>query len=706
MTSSASLMDNIVLCAETEEKSSSVQAGQKSYEEAKISRERVSAICMELEGADSVRYLMSKMALANSYQKVQNFRMAEKSFEEAFAGFEKTVGEYATKTLKACQALGLLHFAKRDMEKAKEYCEKAFQGFQKRHGTSNRLTARAAYELGTVYYQSFRFTQAKTAFQTAYEGYMQDFKEPKKFHKAITSATVDLAECCAVLGGPTNEGQAESYYQQALNDIQTYGIQIYGNFQAEDDLFRVKLKLGDLYRQRQQFKRANPLITDAYKHFSRDPQKRDHPYCVERWEATLRLGELKLDLGNLRPEEYKKDPVHLIRDAKTNLEEVAGNKSPLTLQAAILLGKICLEENCIGGCDGEKELECALGHCEKALPPGSPMTIKAMDCLVNHWVKHKNKKHEIDNMTQRKWRALNDGYGVDTTIAIMKMTDPKRENHAIWNTKLPEDNSDGGTGGSGSGRDISKKYQAASFSDDKNDLDKEQKKSKKRYIDPQQYTIGNSKTARDGQLFHQCSPWCQDCPETQQRQKLQYQEDEKRQEAQRQEAQCQEQQRQEQQRQEQQRHLEQQIPELRHLRERQQRQEQQEFQQLQRLQETLQHREYQQLQEIWQQRGYQELWKLQQCQGYQQRQELQQRQECQRCLELQYVQEALQRQELQQHQELQRRLELLKRQELEQLWTHLQHYRVDPLGQLIGDTIALPFHIIGGVANILFPHNW
>lgn len=67
-------------------------------------------------------------------------------------------------------------------------------------------------------------------------------------------------------------------------------------------------------------------------------------------------------------------------------------------------------------------------RCEKGLPRGFPMTIKAMDCLINHWKGIESKSNAIHGMRELKWRALEDGYGTDIAIAIMKMTDPKREN--------------------------------------------------------------------------------------------------------------------------------------------------------------------------------------------------------------------------------------------------------------------------------------
>lgn len=123
--------------------------------------------------------------------------------------------------------------------------------------------------------------------------------------------------------------------------------------------------------------------------------------------------------------------------------------------------------------------------CEKALSPGSPMTIKAMDCLINHWAKHKNKNDAINTMTQRKWKALMDGYGVGTTIAIMKMTDPKRKNSAMWKTEPSKDNNDDGAGVSGSSWSISETEHVASFSDDEGGLefwgeDEKQKGTKKK----------------------------------------------------------------------------------------------------------------------------------------------------------------------------------------------------------------------------------
>ncbi|PWY94986.1 hypothetical protein BO94DRAFT_571631 [Aspergillus sclerotioniger CBS 115572] len=435
----------------------------KLYEKAEDLRQTVSGIVSRLEGCSSLPHLKSQFTLAKTRQMAgdalkatgnrdeaeNKFAQSIEGFEAALKGFQEVLGGYATRTLRTCQALGGLHLALGKMEKAREYYARAYQGYQKRYGTAKRVTAMAAYDLGTAYYQSCKFTDAKTMFLTAYKGYMEDFKRKKKFHKAITTATIDLAETCAALGGPDYEGQAERYYNQALEDLQKYGAE-----KAGQDILRVELKKGNLYRQQKRFEDATLLIEKAYNHFCpRDSGQEDAVDPVDntpgpsdsvvRWEAMLRLAELLLDCqqADFKCHEDDQNPEDLVQVAKAGLEETVGGSHLFTLQAAVLLGEICLQDDCPGGCPGETELEQAVKLCRDVLPPGSPMTIKAMDCLITHWTKNTHQTGEADAMTKVKWQALKDGYGIDTAVAIMKMTDPKREN-LMWNLEAPEDDDD------------------------------------------------------------------------------------------------------------------------------------------------------------------------------------------------------------------------------------------------------------------------
>ncbi|KAF7931787.1 uncharacterized protein EAE98_004523 [Botrytis deweyae] len=435
----------------------------KLYEEAKSLRGSVRDIVSELEGPTSLSYFKCSNTLAKTLQKngdfltsVDNHDEAQIEFENAiaefsavFKGFKEVLGEYATRTLRTCQTLGTLHLALGQMEKAREFYDQAYQGYRKRYGINHRYTSTAAHKLGSVCYQSCKFTQAKESFLTAYSGYKEDIKK-KNFHKDITSVLIDLAETCAVLGGPDYEELAEKYYNQALTHLKDCGRD-----DMKHDAFRVKLKKGDLFRQQKKFPEAKKLILEAYQHFcdfdlselNKDNVDNGNAIkrhdSVEQWEAMLRWAELLLNLQQheIEWEGSEDNPEELIREAKRGLKDATSASHPLTIQAAVLLGEICLQKECEGDCEGERELEVVINLCQKILPPGAPVIIRSMDCLIHHWSKNADKSKDVENMQKSKWKALKDGYGIDTAVAIMKMTDPKREN-IMWSFNYLDDEDD------------------------------------------------------------------------------------------------------------------------------------------------------------------------------------------------------------------------------------------------------------------------
>lgn len=132
------------------------------------------------------------------------------------------------------------------------------------------------------------------------------------------------------------------------------------------------------------------------------PQQNCMALLIGWWEFVLRYAGLSLDQQHHGQKICDDDPKALVRAANIGLGNVAGERPPLSLQAALLLGEICSTDNRSGTCEGETQLEDVVGRCGDFLPHGSLMTIKAMDLLINHWARINTKQTEYENMIKER----------------------------------------------------------------------------------------------------------------------------------------------------------------------------------------------------------------------------------------------------------------------------------------------------------------
>ncbi|CAG1979866.1 unnamed protein product [Fusarium graminearum] len=418
-----------------------------------------------LKGAISLVRISGKLRAKAKKDKPEELRESAESeqplekaecedlLQRALKGFEEDLGEYSTKTLKTCSFIGKFYLHHNEMENAEKYCIRAAEGFEKALG-SCRLTYKAAYTLGGIYNGNFKYTKAKEMLLKAYEGFKTEAaKQSNSIHTEFIQATMDLADCHASLGGPTNERTAIKYYEEAFKYLLDHGASESHNSHI------VRLRQGNLYRQLKDFKMARSLIDEA-RFFFENPENSasgtETEREVARCEALLRLGELYLDYQRLDMEVHwasgeKLNPEDLINEAQEGLERALGEDDLLTLQATILRGEMCLDckEPEHDHSEPEKYLLDALTACEKLLPPGTPTAIRIMDRLINYWAGAKHDQEEIERsqamieeVKRKKWAALTEGYGADTAVAIMKMTDLKRENLFSHDEVVPEEESD------------------------------------------------------------------------------------------------------------------------------------------------------------------------------------------------------------------------------------------------------------------------
>ncbi|KAF4944248.1 hypothetical protein FGADI_12824, partial [Fusarium gaditjirri] len=345
-------------------------------------------------------------------------KLAEESehlLKQALKGFEDGLGEYSTKTLQTCTTIGEYYLDHKKMDKAEEYYVKAFEGFDKARGRDYKRTFRVASTLGAIYFQNHKYDKAKEMLLTAHEGFFSEASKSKNIHMEYLGSTIELAQCYGALAGPSNEKTGIKYFDKALEYLREHGAS------ESEHAALVRIRQGNLRRQLREFNDAQFQIEHAIDFFNKDLPPGSGQYQAQYWEI-YHASEKQLDKVN--PEDY-------IAMAHQGLVDRLGSEDQLTLQATILLGELALDHDSKLDPKRDEYLRQALATCLNLLPPGSPTTIRIMDRLITYWTANNAEniyENRINDTKKSKWEALRAGYGADVAVAIMKMTDPKREN--------------------------------------------------------------------------------------------------------------------------------------------------------------------------------------------------------------------------------------------------------------------------------------
>ncbi|KAL4728896.1 hypothetical protein ACLX1H_003298 [Fusarium chlamydosporum] len=404
-------------------------------------RESALEILNRVEGEHSLSWLRGAIVLARIYNTLHvNYRDSETLLKKAIQGLENDLGEYSTMTLKTCQSLGEFYLGYNHTDKAEQYCTRAFEGFVKARGVTFKHTLNAALILGKVLSRNFKYTKAKEVLFAAHVGYKNEAKQSAEVHKRYIAATRELAECFAALGGPGNERIAIDYNKMILDYLCEHGKA------RSKDYYEVLLQQGNLRRQLREFGVAEDQIRQAINFFEECEQPGftpDQEIEISKYEGYFRLGELILDMQRLdvSREGYageKGNPEELIVEAHEGLKRILGEEDLRTIQSSVLRGELCLDHDVLEDPQRDHYLHESLESCRRVLPPGTPMTIRIMDRLINYWVDNKGPQDKIDSVKNMKLEDLQKGYGQDTAVAIMKMTDLKRENLFSLEVMAPE----------------------------------------------------------------------------------------------------------------------------------------------------------------------------------------------------------------------------------------------------------------------------
>ncbi|KAG8668363.1 hypothetical protein FPOAC1_007742 [Fusarium poae] len=395
-----------------------------------------------VEGEHSLSWLKGAISLARIYDKLNVlYEESEILLKKAIEGLEKDLGEYSTKTLQTCQQLGQFYLDHNHTHQAEKYCTRAFEGFEKARGATSKYTLNAALVLGKILSRNFKYTKATEVLLKAHTAYNKEaMNSPNNVHKKYIVATRELAECFAALGGPGNERTAIQYNNMILKYLED-------RCQTETkDYCAVLLQQGNLLKQLREFDATEYKIRLAIGFFEKHSQP-GSTYSQEiealKYEGYFRLGELILDMQRLDIprkgfEDDKKDPEDLIVEAHEGLKRILGDEDLLTIEVSVLRGELCLDHDDEEDPERDRYLYESLESCRRVLPHGTPMTIRIMDRLINYWVDNKCSQDKIDTVRRWKLEDLRTGYGQDTAVAIMKMTDLKRENLFSLETIAPE----------------------------------------------------------------------------------------------------------------------------------------------------------------------------------------------------------------------------------------------------------------------------
>lgn len=386
------------------------------YLDALKSKERALKILEAVEGTKSILYLKTASSLAKVYIKLDLFDKAQTLYETILTKYQDVVGKFAPPTLYTHLYLGRLYFTRGKHKEAEDHCFKAQDEFPNVIGRFSQRSVKASLSLGDIYFKRFKLSLAIEVYAKTLQICRKKRNPSSWFQAKLAEAKEKLAKAYAALGGPENDSAAIKLYRERLAEFK-------GKEQNSQAAHQVKLSLGNLWRRVKRFEEARTLIVEAHDKFLELDRG---PADVGMYEAKLRFGELILDMqqanldGNFAATQG--DPKPYLRGAKQGLEKTLGERDLLTIEATVALGEVCNDD------EEEKHLQKALRAYKTVLPAGAPETIRVMDLLINHWRQRDILPARIEAMKKEKWEALKAGYGEETAITIMKITDPRKDN--------------------------------------------------------------------------------------------------------------------------------------------------------------------------------------------------------------------------------------------------------------------------------------
>lgn len=152
--------------------------------------------------------------LGNLYSEQGRLDEAEKMYQRALQGFEKVIGPDHTSTLSTVNNLGLLYSNQGKLGEAEKMYERALPGFEKAIGPDHTSTLSTVNNLGLLYSEQDKLDEAEKMYQRALQGY-------EKALGPDHTLTLDTVNNLGILYGKLKKlDQAEDMYQRAMQGFE------------------------------------------------------------------------------------------------------------------------------------------------------------------------------------------------------------------------------------------------------------------------------------------------------------------------------------------------------------------------------------------------------------------------------------------------------------------------------------------------------
>ena len=148
------------------------------------------------------------------FDEMRRLDEAEKMYQRALQGYEKTCGPEHISTFQTVNNLGLLYADLRKFDEAEKMYQRALQGYEKTCGPDHISIFDTVHNLGILYRKSGKFDEAEKMYQRALQGYEKaiGYEAVKTYIPTLTTFE-NLAALCAQLG---KKSTSKNLYLRAL----------------------------------------------------------------------------------------------------------------------------------------------------------------------------------------------------------------------------------------------------------------------------------------------------------------------------------------------------------------------------------------------------------------------------------------------------------------------------------------------------------
>ncbi|KAI1325812.1 hypothetical protein F5Y16DRAFT_422491 [Xylariaceae sp. FL0255] len=295
--------------------------------------------------------------LGRLYRNQEKLKEAEKMYQRALRGFEKTLGPTHTLALDTVHNLGLLYSDQENLKQAEEMYQWALRGYEKALRPNHMSTLGIIGSLGNLYSKQGKMKEAEEMYQRVLQG----------FEKALgpnhTSTLGTVGNLGILYSDQGKMKEAEKMYQRALQGFEkvlgpnhTSTLSVVGN-------------LGHLYHDQGRLKQAEEMCQRALRGF----EKTLGPNHTSTLDIVANLCGLYRHQGKLSEAE------EMCQQALQSYENTLGPNHTSTLGMVGNLGNLYSDQGKLR--DAKETYQRALQGYEKALGPDHTLTLKTVGKL-------------------------------------------------------------------------------------------------------------------------------------------------------------------------------------------------------------------------------------------------------------------------------------------------------------------------------------